>query len=70
MNVLKRRHGVIGGLRNCMVGLPLNRKDELDWYLEKVIGLQLDDKLKLNPLRAKWPMELPLISGFCSVKRI
>ena len=24
----------------------------------------------LNPLRAKWPMEPVLISGFCSVKRM
>ena len=27
-------------------------------------------KLKLNPLRARWPMEPALISGFCSVKRM
>ena len=26
--------------------------------------------IKLNPLRALWPMELALISGFCSVKRM
>ena len=27
-------------------------------------------KGKLNPLRAMWPMEPVLISGFCSVKRM
>ena len=26
--------------------------------------------LKLNPLRAMWPMERALISDFCSVKRM
>ena len=25
---------------------------------------------KLNPLRAKWPMEPALIPGFCSVKQM
>ena len=27
-------------------------------------------KLKLNPLRARWPMEPVLISSFCSVKQV
>ena len=27
-------------------------------------------ELELNPLRARWPMEPALISGFCSVKRM
>ena len=31
---------------------------------------KVDCKPKLNPLRAKWPLERGLISRFCSVKRL
>ena len=32
-----------------------------EWFFQKV---------KLNPLQAKWPMERLLIFSFCSVKRM
>ena len=34
------------------------------------IFLAILSEAKLNPLQAQWPMELALISGFCSVKRM
>ena len=32
--------------------------------------MELVKKKKVNPLRAMWPMEPALISGFCNVKRM
>ena len=38
-------------------------------YFEKMSAQRaLEAKLKLNPLRARWPMEPALISGFCCDK--
>ena len=61
------------------VVLVEKKRNRAEWRKEKVVrhvhgsdGVVRREVLlsKLNPLRAKWPMEPALISGFCTVKRM
>ena len=47
-----------------------NHNNKHKHIVNKFTYTPIHKKAKLNPLRAQWPMEPALISGFCSVKQM